>query len=79
MGMHEETADVNEETGSLSRRGLFVSGGLLTAGLGALGAQGIATASAAGPVKIEGIDKATADRLAVELTRRAAAEAGDAT
>jgi simple sugar transport system substrate-binding protein len=49
MGMHEETADVNEETGSLSRRGLFVSGGLLTAGLGALGAQGIATASAAGP------------------------------
>src|SRR3954447_15494278 len=49
MGMHEETADVNEETGALSRRGLFVSGGLLTAGLGALGAQGIATASAAGP------------------------------
>ena len=39
----------------------------------------VTTASAAGPVKIEGIDKATADRLAVELTRRAAAEAGDAT
>ena len=44
MGMHEETANEN----GLSRRGLFVSGGLLTAGLGAFGAQGLATASAAG-------------------------------
>ncbi|MDX6600527.1 MAG: simple sugar transport system substrate-binding protein, partial [Gaiellales bacterium] len=49
MGMHEETADLIEESSALSRRGLFVSGGLLTAGLGAFGAQGISTASAAGP------------------------------
>jgi len=49
MGMHEQTEDVNEETSALSRRGLFVSGGLLTAGLGALGAQSVATASAAAP------------------------------
>jgi simple sugar transport system substrate-binding protein len=50
MGMHEGTAETatGEETGGLSRRGLFVSGGLLTAGIGALGAQGLATASAAG-------------------------------
>ena len=50
MGMHEETAETatGAETGGLSRRGLFVSGGLLTAGIGALGAQGLATASAAG-------------------------------
>ena len=39
----------------------------------------VTTASAAGPVKIEAIDRATADRLVAELTRRAAAEAGDAT
>lgn len=39
----------------------------------------VTTASAAGPVKIEGVDQATADRLVAELTRRTAAEADDAT
>lgn len=39
----------------------------------------VTTASAAGPLKIEGIDKAVADRLVEDLTRRAEAEAGDAT
>lgn len=39
----------------------------------------VTTASAAGPVRIEGIESATADRLVAELTRRTAAEAGDAT
>ncbi|ROR92818.1 PH domain-containing protein [Nocardioides aurantiacus] len=39
----------------------------------------VTTASAAGPVKIEGIESATADRLVAELTRRTTAEAGDAT
>ena len=33
MSKHEETTDVNEESGALSRRGLFVSGGLLTASM----------------------------------------------
>jgi simple sugar transport system substrate-binding protein len=42
----EETAMVGESS-ALSRRGLFVSGGVLAAGFGALGAEGLATASAA--------------------------------
>lgn len=39
----------------------------------------VTTASAAGPVRIEGIESATADRLVAELTRRTTADAGDAT
>jgi membrane protein YdbS with pleckstrin-like domain len=39
----------------------------------------VTTASAAGPVRIEALDRATAERLVDELTRRSAAEAGDAT
>ena len=39
----------------------------------------VTTASAAGPLVISGIDKAVADRLVDDLTRRTAAEKGDAT
>jgi membrane protein YdbS with pleckstrin-like domain len=39
----------------------------------------VTTASAAGPLTIHGIDKDVADRLVADLTRRAEAEAGDAT
>jgi membrane protein YdbS with pleckstrin-like domain len=39
----------------------------------------VTTASAAGPLVIDGIDKAVADRLVDDLTRRTEAEAGDAT
>jgi membrane protein YdbS with pleckstrin-like domain len=39
----------------------------------------VTTASAAGPLKIADIDKAVADRLVDDLTRRTEAEAGDAT
>lgn len=39
----------------------------------------VTTASAAGPLKISGIDKEVADRLVEDLTRRTEAEAGDAT
>ncbi|MBV9830060.1 MAG: PH domain-containing protein [Marmoricola sp.] len=39
----------------------------------------VTTASAAGPLRIEAIDKDVADRLVADLTRRTAAEAGDAT
>lgn len=39
----------------------------------------VTTASAAGPLKVSGLDKATATRLAAELTANAAATAGDAT
>jgi membrane protein YdbS with pleckstrin-like domain len=39
----------------------------------------VTTASAAGPVKIEGLDRDVAERLVDELTRRTEAEAGDAT
>jgi membrane protein YdbS with pleckstrin-like domain len=39
----------------------------------------VTTASAAGPVRIEGIESATADRLVAELARRTADGAGDAT
>ena len=47
MGMQEQAAEtaMNEESSGLSRRGLFVSGGLLAAGLGAFGAEGIASAA----------------------------------
>src|SRR6476469_5628100 len=47
MGTQEQTAEtaMNEESSALSRRGLFVSGGLLAAGLGAFGAEGIASAA----------------------------------
>jgi simple sugar transport system substrate-binding protein len=44
MGIERDT----EEQVELSRRGLFVRGGLLAAGLSALGAEGAATAFAAG-------------------------------
>jgi membrane protein YdbS with pleckstrin-like domain len=39
----------------------------------------VTTASAAGPLRIEGLDRDVAERLVEELTRRAADEAGDAT
>ena len=39
----------------------------------------VTTASAAGPLKIDAIDKAVADQLVDDLTRRTEAEAGDAT
>ena len=39
----------------------------------------VTTASAAGPLQIRAIDKAVADRLVDDLTRRTEAEAGDAT
>jgi membrane protein YdbS with pleckstrin-like domain len=39
----------------------------------------VTTASAAGPLRIEGLDATTAERLVDELTRRTEAEAGDAT
>jgi simple sugar transport system substrate-binding protein len=47
MGTQEQTAEtaMNEDSGALSRRGLFVSGGLLAAGLGTFGAEGIASAA----------------------------------
>lgn len=39
----------------------------------------VTTASAAGPVRIEGLDREVAERLVEELTRRTEAEPGDAT
>jgi len=39
----------------------------------------VTTASAAGPLRIEALDFAVAERLVEDLTHRAAAEAGDAT
>ena len=39
----------------------------------------VTTASAAGPLQINGISKETAERLVDDLTRRTEAEAGDAT
>ncbi len=39
----------------------------------------VTTASAAGPLRIEALDTAVAERLVEELTRRAEAEVGDAT
>ena len=39
----------------------------------------VTTASAAGPLRIEGLDAAVAERLVDDLTRRAEDEAGDAT
>jgi membrane protein YdbS with pleckstrin-like domain len=39
----------------------------------------VTTASAAGPLRIEALDVAVAERLVDELTRRTEAEAGDAT
>jgi len=39
----------------------------------------VTTASAAGPLRISDVDKDVADRLVEDLTRRAEAEAGDAT
>lgn len=39
----------------------------------------VTTASAAGPVRIEALDREVAERLVDELTQRAAAEPGDAT
>ncbi|MDX6572635.1 MAG: simple sugar transport system substrate-binding protein, partial [Gaiellales bacterium] len=47
MGMQGHTAEAAMDEGSsaLSRRGLFVSGGLLAAGISAFGAEGIASAA----------------------------------
>lgn len=39
----------------------------------------VTTASAAGPLRIEGLDRKVAERLVDELTRRTEAEPGDAT
>jgi membrane protein YdbS with pleckstrin-like domain len=39
----------------------------------------VTTASAAGPLRIEGLDRGVAERLVEELTRRTEAEPGDAT
>jgi membrane protein YdbS with pleckstrin-like domain len=39
----------------------------------------VTTASAAGPLSIQAIDKEVADQLVADLTRRTEAEAGDAT
>jgi len=39
----------------------------------------VTTASAAGPVRVDGLDRAVAERLVEELTRRTEADAGDAT
>jgi len=39
----------------------------------------VTTASAAGPLRIEGLDRDVAERLVDELTRRTEAEPGDAT
>jgi membrane protein YdbS with pleckstrin-like domain len=39
----------------------------------------VTTASAAGPVRIEGLDRSVAERLVEDLTRRTDAEPGDAT
>ena len=39
----------------------------------------VTTASAAGPLRIEGLDHQVAERLVDELTRRAEADSGDAT
>jgi membrane protein YdbS with pleckstrin-like domain len=39
----------------------------------------VTTASAAGPVRIEGLDRDVAERLVEDLTRRTEAEPGDAT
>jgi membrane protein YdbS with pleckstrin-like domain len=39
----------------------------------------VTTASAAGPLRIDGLDRATADRLVADLTRRTEAQPGDAT
>ena len=44
-----------------------------------LASVSVTTASAAGPVKVEGLDREVAERLVEELTRRTEAEAGDAT
>ena len=55
MGMQQQTAETAMDEGSsaLSRRGLFVSGGLLAAGISAFGAEGIAAAaSSAAATKI---------------------------
>ena len=39
----------------------------------------VTTASAAGPLRIEGLDRHVAERLVDDLTRRSSAEVGDAT
>ena len=39
----------------------------------------VTTASAAGPLRIEGLDRRVAEQLVEELTRRTEAEPGDAT
>jgi membrane protein YdbS with pleckstrin-like domain len=39
----------------------------------------VTTASAAGPLRIDGLDRATAERLVTDLTRRTEAQPGDAT
>jgi simple sugar transport system substrate-binding protein len=47
MGMQEQSADTVEESGGVSRRKLFVAGGLLATGLGSLGMEGVASAAGA--------------------------------
>jgi simple sugar transport system substrate-binding protein len=45
MGMQEQSTDTAEESGGVSRRKLFVAGGLLATGLGSLGMEGVASAA----------------------------------
>lgn len=52
--------------------------GVVSRALG-LASVTVTTASAAGPLEIRGLDRATAERLVADLTRRADARAGDAT
>jgi simple sugar transport system substrate-binding protein len=43
--MQEQSADTVEESGGVSRRKLFVAGGLLAGGLSSLGMEGLASAA----------------------------------
>jgi simple sugar transport system substrate-binding protein len=75
MGMQEQSEQTVEEWGGVSRRKLFVAGGLLATGLGSLGMEGVASAAGATKVAVvthgdtgsfwsvfkHGVDQATKD------------------
>ena len=75
MGMQEQSEHTVEESGGVSRRRLFVAGGLLATGLGSLGMEGVASAAGATKVAVvthgdtgsfwsvfkHGVDQATKD------------------